>query len=143
MANQAASNQGSERSYPGVIPYLTVSDARAATELYEKAFGATIADQRFTDDNRIMHCEIRINGGPFMINDPFPEHGVTAGEPNCVLHIVTKDIQQWWDRAVAAGFEVTLPLHDAFWGDRYGQLKDRFGLRWGLVGPRDNAADNG
>jgi PhnB protein len=37
-----------------------------------------------------------------------------------------------WAQAVAAGAEVTMPLADQFWGDRYGQLRDSFGHNWSI-----------
>jgi PhnB protein len=125
------------RTYVGVIPYICVSNAREATKLYEKALGAEVIDQRPTEDGRLIHSEMIINGGPFMINDPFPEHGM--GEPgagSCVLHLTVDDVQKWWDRAIAAGFTPSVEPHDAFWGDRYAQMKDAYGLTWALVGPK-------
>ena len=125
------------RVYQGVIAYTCVSNAREAAKLYEKALGAKIIDQRPVEDGRLMHCEMIINGGAFMINDPFPEHGM--GEPGAgstVFHLTIDDVQTWWDRAIAAGFTGTVEPHDAFWGDRYAQMKDAYGLVWALVGPK-------
>ena len=34
---------------------------------------------------------------------------------------------------VDAGANVLQPLQDQFWGDRYGQIIDPFGYRWGLA----------
>ena len=124
--------------YVGVIPYVCVSGAKAAAKLYEKALGAKIVDQRpGNEDGRLMHCEMVINGNAFMINDPFPEYGMTqTGAGSCVLHITVDDLQSWWDRAIAAGFKVEMEPHDAFWGDRYAVMSDEYGLRWALVGPK-------
>ena len=36
------------------------------------------------------------------------------------------------EQAVAAGAQVTMPLADQFWGDRYGQLRDPFGHKWSV-----------
>jgi PhnB protein len=33
---------------------------------------------------------------------------------------------------VAAGCTVAMPFEDQFWGDRYGQLKDPFGVAWSI-----------
>jgi PhnB protein len=52
-----------------------------------------------------------------------------------VLHLVVDDADKWWKRATDAGAEMTIPLEVAFWGDKYGQLKDPFGVLWGIVGP--------
>lgn len=131
------SEEGSGRIYQGVIAYVAVSNAREAAQFYERALDARIIDQRPVEDGRLMHCEMVINGGAFMINDTFPEHGMTeTGAGSCVLHLTVNDIQSWWDRAIAAGCKETVGLHDAFWGDRYGQFEDPYGLRWGLVGPK-------
>ena len=35
-------------------------------------------------------------------------------------------------RALSAGGKVTMEPHDAFWGDRFGVLVDRFGVSWML-----------
>ncbi len=123
-------------SIPGVIAYFTVSETKAATAFYEKAFGAKLVDRRETPDGRSMHVHVKINGGSMMFNDPFPEHGTPNEPPQHIgLHLVVDDADAWWKRAVDAGAEVTLPLEVAFWGDKYGQLKDPFGVTWGIVGP--------
>ena len=36
---------------------------------------------------------------------------------------------------MAAGAEVVLPVQLMFWGDRYGQLRDPFGVMWSLGEP--------
>ena len=121
---------------PGVIAYFTVSETKAATAFYEKAFGAKLIDRRETPDGRSMHVHVEINGGAMMFNDPFPEYG-TNDDPkkNVTLHLIVDDADKWWKRATDAGVQVTVPLEVAFWGDKYGQVKDPFGVTWGIVGP--------
>ena len=84
MANERAPMQ-----IPGVIAYFTVSDTKAATAFYEKAFGAKLIDRRETPDGRSMHVHVEINGGAMMFNDPFPEHG-TADEPHEEHHAASR-----------------------------------------------------
>ncbi len=43
------------------------------------------------------------------------------------------EIQTTFNRAVAAGAKVDMPLDNQFWGDRYGKLTDPFGHQWGLA----------
>lgn len=121
---------------PGAVAYFTVSDSKAATAFYEQAFGARLVDRREAPDGRSMHVHVEINGGAMMFNDPFPEYG-TMDEPpkNIVLHLVVDDADAWWTRAVAAGAEIVQPIKVEFWGDKYGQLSDPFGVLWGIVGP--------
>ena len=47
-------------------------------------------------------------------------------------HIETKDVDKLSAQALAAGAQATMPLHDMFWGERYGQLEDPFGHHWTL-----------
>ena len=43
------------------------------------------------------------------------------------------DLDALFQRAIDAGATVTYPLDDAFWGDRYGKLKDPFGHQWSIA----------
>jgi len=45
----------------------------------------------------------------------------------------TENVDATFNRAVAAGAKVDMPLMDQFWGDRYGKLTDPFGQQWGLA----------
>ena len=89
---------------PGVIAYFTVSDSKAATAFYEKAFGATLKDRRELEDGRSMHVHVDINGGAMFFNDPFPEHGAPdVPKKNVTLHVVVDDADAWWRRERTTG----------------------------------------
>lgn len=120
----------------GVIPYMRVSNANEAADYYKTAFAATEIDRMPTPDGRLMHCHLEINGGAFMFSDAFPEHGMDL-QPvqGVVLHIASFAPKVWWQRAVDAGLDIVVPLKVEFWGDYYGQLRDRYGITWGIVGP--------
>ena len=38
-----------------------------------------------------------------------------------------------FSRAIAANCQVTMPLSNMFWGDRYGKFNDPFGHSWGVA----------
>ena len=118
----------------GVAPYLGLSDAGAATDFYKKAFGAIEANRVAPDaQGRHMHIHLVINGGSVLLMDFFPEHGYPFEAPQAFnLHLQVDDIDAWWNRAVAAGAEIKMPVALMFWGDRYGQLRDPFGVTWAL-----------
>jgi uncharacterized glyoxalase superfamily protein PhnB len=122
----------------GVVPYLSVSNAAAAAEFYVKAFGAEEAFRYPPDEKgRYMHIHLYVNGGSLMLADAFPDHGHPHEAPQgYTLHLKVTDIDKWWNRAADAGAEVVLPLQRMFWGDRYGQLRDPFGVLWSM-GERD------
>ncbi|MFA7262783.1 MAG: VOC family protein [Caulobacter sp.] len=125
----------------GVIPYLNLVGAADAAELYKTAFGA-IEHRRAPaeDGQRLMHCHLEINGGSLMLSDCFPEHGYDFQPSHSfTMQLVVDDIDRWFQRAVDAGLEVTNPVALMFWGDRWGSLKDRFGVHWAMNQPAGQA----
>ena len=124
----------------GVTPHLVIGGRQAgdAIDFYTAAFGARELMRVPTEDGRIMHAHIVVNGGSLMLNDDFPEHrgGKEAGAPQGVtLHLQVEDADALWTQAVGAGASVVMPLEDQFWGDRYGQVQDPFGHRWSVAAP--------
>jgi len=124
----------------GIVPYLTILDGRAkeAIDFYRAAFGAEeIGRHDAEDGKRLMHAHLRLNGGDLMLSDDFPEYqgGPSARPGGTTLHLSVDDADAIWNRALAAGAEVKMPLDDQFWGDRYGQLRDPFGHSWSIGAP--------
>ena len=121
----------------GVIAYLQVDGAMKAAEFYKRAFGATVVHAHPADDKgRTMHVHLYINGNSVMLGDAYPEHGHALQKPQAFnLTLPVDDIDAWWKRAVAAGATVVMPVANMFWGDRYGQLRDPFGVLWAMNEP--------
>lgn len=118
----------------GVVPYLQVDGAAKAADFYVRALGAKEVLRHPPDEQgRTMHIHLHLNGGSVMLSDAYPEHGVPLEKPGAyTLHLQVADIDAIWNRAVEAGCEILLPLQLMFWGDRYGQLRDPFGVRWSM-----------
>lgn len=118
----------------GVTPYLNIDGAVRAVEFYKSAFAAEVAALVPPDDSgRTMHAHLYINDGSLMLSDFYPEHGHPAVQPQGFsLTLQVDDIDRWWERATKAGATVAMPLQQMFWGTRYGQLKDPFGVVWAL-----------
>ena len=121
----------------GVIAYLSLEGAIKAGDFYKKAFAAEeVLVQPPDDKGRSMHVHLYINGSSVMMSDPYPEHGhpyVPAAGFSLMLPV--KDVDAWWQRAVDAGCTPTMKPENMFWGDRYGQVVDPFGVVWAFNGP--------
>ena len=103
-------------STTGPIAYLLSDKAAEQLEFYKTAFGAVEQDRRATDDGRIMHCHLEINGGSLMLSDSFPQHGYPfQGFKGVTLTLMVEDGQMWWDRAIGAGCVANLPFETQFW----------------------------
>lgn len=119
----------------GVVPHIVVGDAAAAADFYKRAFAAEEVQRLPAEDGRrLMHCHLYINGGSLMLCDAFPEHGYGLEKPQSfTLHLHVANVDKWWQRALDAGATVAMPLERQFWGDRYGQILDPYGIRWSLA----------
>jgi PhnB protein len=130
-------------------PYLTVDDGQAAIDFYQRAFGAELHEKKLAPDGkRLIHASLSINGGLLLLSDDFPEFsGGRARTPRAfggsavTLHLDLPDVDSAFQRAVAAGATVTMPLADQFWGDRYGKLRDPFGHEWSLATRKRTASE--
>lgn len=120
-----------------VTPYLTIRDAAAAIDFYTRAFGAEEVYRQAGPDGRLIHARIRIGNSLIMLSEEFLEWGAKSplalGGSAVTLHIYSENVDADWDRAVAAGATVTMPLEKQFWGDRYGRVKDPYGHNWSLA----------
>lgn len=137
-AGQSPARAASAGMPPGVVPYLSFDRAADAVEFYIKAFGAReIARMYGADGKRLMHCQLEINGGGFMLSDNFPEYGLPPVQRSTsyMMQLVLPDGEAWWDRAIRAGCREKTPFALAPWGDTYGQLTDPFGVTWAINTP--------
>src|ERR1700761_4109124 len=118
----------------GVVAYLSIDGAAKAAEFYQKAFGAEMLFMQPVDDKgRTMHAHLLINGTSLMMSDFYPEQGHAPVAPaGFSLLVPTQSIDADYKRAIDAGCTATMPPEDMFWGDRYGQLKDPFGVTWAM-----------
>ncbi len=121
----------------GLVPHIMISDASAASAFYQRAFGAVeVGRMPAEDGKRLMHCHLQFNGGSLTIMDASLVSGQQALAPlGFDIILPVDDIDRWWERAVAAGAKPLTPVQTMFWGDRYGQLEDPFGVRWSLDEP--------
>lgn len=123
----------------GLIAYLQVDGAVKAAEFYKRAFGAEEVFSYPPDEQgRTMHIHLYVNGSSLMLGDAYPEHGhphKPAQGYTMQLILQADNIDSWWKRAVDAGCEIENPLGDMFWGDRWGSLRDPFGVNWAMNAP--------
>ena len=130
--------------YHSVTPYLTVDDAEAAIAFYARAFGAT-EKMRLPMGGKIGHAEIIIGDSHVMLSDEWPDRDAlgpkSRGGATSSLMVYVPDVDQAFERAVAAGAAVTMQVEDQFWGDRMGSLVDPFGHKWMLASHVEDVDD--
>jgi PhnB protein len=121
-----------------VTPYLTLKGAAEAIDFYKRAFGAHEEGRMTSPDGKsVVHAEIRIGDSMVMLSDEFPQMGPRSpqalGGTTASIFLYVQGVDAAFKRAVDAGAKAVMPPADMFWGDRFGKLKDPFGIEWSLA----------
>ena len=122
----------------GPVPYILVDRAGEAVEFYKRAFGGVEVNRMDGPRGEVIHCHMSINGGGLMISDTNMGDAPVPFQPSECFHlqlVFDEGIDAAWQTAVDAGCEITSPLQLMFWGDRYGSLRDPFGINWAMNCP--------
>jgi PhnB protein len=126
---------------PKLAPHLVVRGGLAAIKFYEDAFDADTQMVMMAEDGkRVMHAVLEINDGIIYLCDDFGDDDkpgakqkAAAGPATVMIHLQLKKpkhVDAIMREAVNHGARIDMPAEDAFWGDRYGQVKDPFGHIW-------------
>lgn len=124
-------------------PYIAVDGKAAeAIDLYTRVLGAKVIALMHwgdmpggnfpeADKTRVMHSELNIGGRTLSVADSMP--GAKAPETSNIQVCLNFDepdslIQAF--EGLSDGGTVVMPVHDRFWGAKFGMLTDRFGVRW-------------
>ena len=93
--------------------------------------GAEIPDE---DKNLVMNAALPILGGHLLMTSDIPEsmgHEVIPGNNvQITLHPDTRGEADKLHAALAEGGSVGTEMQEMFWGDYYGDVNDKFGIRW-------------
>ncbi len=120
-----------------VTPSLVINNAKDAIEFYKKAFDAKEIYQFPIPDGKILHAMIQIGNSFVMLTDEFPMMGskspTTLGGNPTSVYLYVEDADKIFKQAIEAGATVSMPIMDAFWGDRYGQVIDPYGHVWSIA----------
>ncbi len=127
-----------------ISPYLFFpGNCEEALNFYKKAFNGEIAGlQRFGDANmpvdddykqKIMHAELKVGTHSIMFSDGAPHREIKPGD-NVHLNVSFDDettLRLTWGK-LSEGGKIHMDLQDTFWGALFGQLEDKYGIRWML-----------
>ncbi|WP_333794903.1 VOC family protein [Hyphomicrobium sp.] len=120
-----------------VTPHLVCAGAAKAIDFYKDAFGAQEMMRLEGPDGRLWHGSIRIGESLVMLADEMPDYGSLGPKAlkgtTVTLHLNVPDVDAFVAHATKAGAKIIMPVADAFWGDRYGQIEDPFGHRWSVA----------
>lgn len=130
----------------GITPYLNFDgNCREAMTFYQRCLGGelqvmTLADAPMESPpetrDRVLNAQLASGPVVVMASDTMPGAPFVEGN-NVYLNVECADVGEVESlyAALTEGGEATMRPHDAFWGDRFGMLTDRFGIQWMLHCP--------
>jgi PhnB protein len=131
--------RGVPERFHTITPQLVVCDANAAIAFYREAFGARELVRNLHETGRVAHAELSIGDSLLLVHDDFSDLGGPAvsasGSSGVTVHLYLPDPDAAFDKAVAAGARILLPMDDRPWGDRYGIIEDPYHHRWSIAAP--------
>jgi PhnB protein len=120
---------------------MSVNGAAAYIDFLKRAFDGVELSRSPGPGGKLMHASVRIGDSILMFADDFTNEfklpPLAQGRLPIQLHLYVNDVDAVWNRALAAGCEVVMPLADQFWGDRYGHVRDPFGFVWSLASRKE------
>ena len=123
--------------YGSATPHLIVSPCAEALDFYVKAFGAKVLGKMPGPGGIMMHAEMKIGDTHFIFADDFGEEfqmpPMAIGRLPFYLQLYVPDGDEAFARAVSAGCTPVLEPMDMFWGDRFAQVRDPFGITWAIA----------
>jgi PhnB protein len=120
---------------PDIFPRLAYEDERQALDFLVRVFQLAEIREARMDDGTSMLAWLRVGNGVVMIGRSNSEvHQIhspkTIGNTTIQLMVYVDDVDAHYAHAVAEGALVTMPLEDAFYGERRYEATDIEGHRW-------------
>jgi len=117
--------------------HLFVNGAANYIEFLKRAFDAVEISRSPSPTGKLMHAEMRIGDTHFIFADDFGEEfqmpPMAIGRLPFYLQLYVPDGDEAFARAVSAGCTPVLEPMDMFWGDRFAQVRDPFGITWAIA----------
>ncbi len=130
-----------------IFPFITYEDAPAAIDWLCRAFGFERLQVVPGEGGEIVHAELQLGPGVVMVSSATASTEErlrmtstrALGATSQGVAIFVEDVDAPWQRALAAGAEVVLPIYDAPYGARTFTVRDPEGNLWSVGNYRPHA----
>jgi PhnB protein len=120
-----------------IAPMLSVRRGAEAVQFYKAAFDAT--ELFLLENDGSVVAQLSVGGAEFWVADESPQHlnfsPESLGGATTRMVMVVDDPDATFNRAVAAGAKVVMPVENQPYGWRVGRILDPFGHHWEIGKP--------
>lgn len=120
--------------YSTITPALTLDGAAEAIGLYVKAFGAKEEYRVAQPDGsgKIMHACLQVGTSKLFLADVNDKMSCSTPSASA-FYLYVEDVDAAFAQAKKAGMTEEMAPQDMFYGDRVGNVTDKFGISWTLA----------
>jgi len=124
-------------------PYIGFKDnAREAMEFYKTVFGGELEIHTFgeyqmpgqdpAENDKVMHAMLTAQNGMVFMAADTPNGMPYAAGASISMSLSGDNDEELTDyfNKLAEGGSIAMPLDAAPWGDKFGMLTDKFGIKW-------------
>lgn len=112
--------------FHSVTPYFVIQGVPRLIEFIGDAFGGELVARFDGPDGRVMHAEMRIGDSMVQMGEPLE----TSGALPVAIHLYVDNVDDLYERAIAAGAVSLHAVVDQWYGDREGSVRDPLGNHW-------------
>jgi PhnB protein len=136
-----------------VQPYLSFEGrAQEAIDFYKSALGATVdmvmkfkeappemqAQMSPESKDKIMHAAFHIGDTQVMASDGQCSGKASFSGISLTLNAASNaEADKLFNALATGGGQVTMPMSETFFANRFGMVADKFGVNWMVINPKD------
>ncbi len=126
LSTHIAVNSYRPANFHDVTPGIRIKGADPFLRFVQSAFGASILAKHYFPDGNVSNAAFQIGDSTLECGEAHDEWGPRT----CALHYYSENCDSVFNRALASGAKLFLPMKDQFYGDRGGGLIDQWGNHW-------------
>lgn len=136
---------GRPKSFSSLTPFVVLKDPSAALEFYTDVFDARVISS--TDvEGLIIHAELDLGCGRLQLGAAHEAYHTVALDPEAEdvqfsFGIYVADVDHVVESAVVRGAVLREAVQDFVSGDRFGSIRDPFGIRWSVMTRVEDLSD--
>ncbi|MDO5076338.1 glyoxalase/bleomycin resistance/extradiol dioxygenase family protein [Corynebacterium sp.] len=145
-ANGKHTDNGRPRGFSSLTPFIALQDARTALSFYTEVFGARLVSSSELE-GMIIHAELDFGCGRLQLGEGLEGYNLIPANPDqeitqFSLGIYVPDVDRVVEAAIARGAFLREPIAQFVSGDRFGSIRDPFGIRWSVMTRVEDLSDD-
>lgn len=126
LSTHTVSDSYRPANFHDITTGVRIKGAEEFLAFVQAAFGATVLAKHNSPEGAVSNAAFKIGDSTLECGEAHGEWGPRT----CALHHYSEDCDAGFNRALAAGAKLFLPMKDQFYGDRSGGVIDPWGNHW-------------